>query len=157
MYVGRSNRSLKIYLCTPPPSHFHNRLTLYSQSCQACHAVTPLSVSWYFSFYSSTDCPISEYRSVSHLGSRGCSIYLSTLGGENGMRETRGGVDGSSLHSDDICLSDFLFAQIVTPYPPLPPLNKLRVATHQLRNEPPAQNAKKLDKKLSLHQKSLLS
>ena len=60
---------------------------------------------------------------------------------------------------DCICLSDFLFAHIVTPSPPLPLLQKLRVAVkprgrglgriRQLTSqetEPPAQNAKKLGK-----------
>jgi hypothetical protein len=70
------------------------------------------------------------------------------------IEETRGGVDAIYLGFDYISSSDFLFAHIVTPPLASPRLKKLRAGE---ATEPPAQNAKKLDKKLRLHLKSVFS
>jgi hypothetical protein len=64
-------------------------------------------------------------------------------------------VDGIYLAFDYICLSDFLFAHIVTPPSSLHPLKKLRVAGNSPAKKLSLQfqNAKKLDKKLRLQRK----
>ena len=66
----------------------------------------------------------------------------------------KGGVDAIYFAFHYRCLSEFLFAHIVTPHPPLP-LKKLRVgeSTFRKKTKPSAQNAKKLRLRL----KSLLS